>query len=41
MPEAKTPKTSIQQEETLSKTIPLSTEKTFKVAHVDNNLDLK
>jgi hypothetical protein len=41
MPEAKTSKTSIQLEDTVSKTIPLSTEKPFKVAHVGNNLDPK
>jgi hypothetical protein len=41
MPEAKTSKTSIQSEDTLSKTIPLSTEEPSKVAHVGNNLDRK
>jgi hypothetical protein len=38
MPEAKT---SNQSEDTLSKTIPLSTEGPSKVAHIDNNLDHK
>jgi hypothetical protein len=38
MPEAKT---SIQPEDTLSKTILLFTEEPFKVAHVGNNLDPK
>jgi hypothetical protein len=38
MPEAKTP---IQLEYTLSKTISLSTEEPFKVAHVGNSLDPK
>jgi hypothetical protein len=38
MPEAKT---SIQLEDTLSKTIPLSMEKTSKVAHIGNRLDPK
>jgi hypothetical protein len=41
MPEAKTSKTSIQPEDTLSKTIPLSTEEPSKVAHVGNSLDPK
>jgi hypothetical protein len=41
MPEAKTSKTSIQSEDTLSKTIPLSMEESSKVAHVGNNLDPK
>jgi hypothetical protein len=41
MPEAKTSKTSIQPEDTLSKTILLSTEEPSKVAHVGNNLDPK
>jgi hypothetical protein len=41
MPEAKTSKTSIQLEDTLSKTIPLSMEKTSKVAHIGNRLDPK
>jgi hypothetical protein len=39
MPEAKTFKTSIQLEDTLSKTIPLSVEEPSKVAHVGNSLD--
>jgi hypothetical protein len=39
MPKAKTSKTSIQSEDTLSKTIPLSTEEPSKVAHVGNNMD--
>jgi hypothetical protein len=38
MPEAKT---SIQSEDSLSKTIPLSMEEPSKVAHVGNNLDPK
>jgi hypothetical protein len=41
MPEAKTSKTSIKLEETLSKMIPLSTEEPSKVAHMGNNLDPK
>jgi hypothetical protein len=41
MPEAKTSKTSIQMEDTLSKMIPLSTEQPSKVAHMGNNLDPK
>jgi hypothetical protein len=41
MPEAKTSKTSIQPEDTLSKTIPLSTEEPSKVPNVGNNLDPK
>jgi hypothetical protein len=41
MPKAKTSKMSIQSEDTLSKTIPLSMEEPFKVAHVGNNLDSK
>jgi hypothetical protein len=41
MPKAKTSKTSIQQEDTLSKMIPLSTEEPSKAAHVGNNLDPK
>jgi hypothetical protein len=41
MPEAKTSKTSIQPEDTLSKTISLSTEEPSKVAQVGNNLDPK
>jgi hypothetical protein len=41
MPEAKTSKTSIQSEDTLSKMIPLSTEEPSKVAHVGNSLDPK
>jgi hypothetical protein len=38
MPEAKTSKMSIQPEDSLSKTVPLSTEEPTKVAHVGNNL---
>jgi hypothetical protein len=38
MPEAKT---SIQSEDSLGKTIPLSTKEPSKVAHVGNNLDPK
>jgi hypothetical protein len=41
MPEAKTCKVSIQQEDNLSKTIPLSPDEPSKVAHVGNNLDPK
>jgi hypothetical protein len=41
MPEAKTSKTSIQLEDTLSKTIPLSMEELSKVAHMGNSLDPK
>jgi hypothetical protein len=41
MPKAKTSKTSIQLEDTLSKMIPLSTEDPSKAAHVGNNLDPK
>jgi hypothetical protein len=41
MPEAKTSKMSIQPEDLLSKTVPLSTEEPSKVAHVGNNLDPK
>jgi hypothetical protein len=41
MLEAKTSKTSIQLEDTLSKTIPLSAEEPSKVAHVGNSLDPK
>jgi hypothetical protein len=41
MPEAKTSKTSIQPEDTLSKTILLYTEEPSKVAHMGNNLDPK
>jgi hypothetical protein len=41
MPEAKTSKTSIQPEDTISKIIPLSTEEPSKVAHVGKNLDPK
>jgi hypothetical protein len=41
MPEAKTSKMSIQPEDTLSKTILLSTEEPTKVAHVGNSLDPK
>jgi hypothetical protein len=39
MSEAKTSNTSIQLEDTLSKTIPLSMEEPPKVAHVGNSLD--
>jgi hypothetical protein len=38
---AKTSKTSIQPKDTLNKTILLSMEEPFKVAHVGNNLDPK
>jgi hypothetical protein len=41
MPEPKTSKTSIQSEDSLSKTVSLSTEEPSKVAHVGNNLDPK
>jgi hypothetical protein len=41
MPEARTSKTSIQLEDTLSKTIPLSTEEPSKAAHIGNKLDPK
>jgi hypothetical protein len=41
MHEAKTTKTSIQSEDSLSKTIPLSTEEPSKVAHVGDSLDPK
>jgi hypothetical protein len=41
MPEANTSMTSIQSEDLLSKTIPLSTEEPSNVAHVGNNLDPK
>jgi hypothetical protein len=41
MPEAKSSKMSIQLEDTLKKTIPLSTEEPSKVAHVGNSLDPK
>jgi hypothetical protein len=41
MPEDKTSKTSIQLEDTLSKTISLSMEEPFEVSHIGNNLDPK
>jgi hypothetical protein len=41
MPEAKTSKTSIQLEDSLNKTVLLSTEEPSKVAHMGNNLDPK
>jgi hypothetical protein len=41
MPEAKTSKTSIQLEDSLSKTVSLSMEEPSKVAHMGNNLDPK
>jgi hypothetical protein len=41
MPEARTSKASIQQKDTLSKMIMLSTEEPSKVFHVGNNLDPK
>jgi hypothetical protein len=41
MPKAKTSKTSIHSEDSLSKTVPLSTDEPSKVAHVGNNLDPK
>jgi hypothetical protein len=41
MPEAKTSKMSIQLEDSLSKTVPLSMEEPSKVDHMQNSLDLK
>jgi hypothetical protein len=41
MPKAKTFKTSIQSEDSLSKIVPLSMEEPSKVAHMGNNLDPK
>jgi hypothetical protein len=41
MPEPKTSKMSIQLEDSLSMTIPLSPNEPYKVAHVGNSLDLK
>jgi hypothetical protein len=41
MPESKTSKLSIQTEDKLSKTIPLSLDEPSKVTHVGNNLDPK
>jgi hypothetical protein len=41
MPEVKTSKTSIQLEDSLRKTVPLSTEESIKVAHVDSSQDPK
>jgi hypothetical protein len=41
MPEAKSSKTSIQPEDTLSKPIPLFTEEPSKVGHVANTWDPK
>jgi hypothetical protein len=41
MPEDRTSKMSIQLEDTLSNTIPLSREELSKVAHVGNSLDHK
>jgi hypothetical protein len=41
MPEDKTSKTSIQLEDTLSKTISLSMEEPSEVSHIGNNLDPK
>jgi hypothetical protein len=41
MPEGKTSKTSIQPEDSVSKTVPLSTKEPSKVAHLRNNLDHK
>jgi hypothetical protein len=41
VPEAKTFKTSILLEDTLSKTILLCTEEPSNVAHIGNNLDPK
>jgi hypothetical protein len=41
MHKAKTPKMSIQPEDTPSKAIPLSTEEPSKMAHVGNSLDPK
>jgi hypothetical protein len=38
MPEARTTKTSIQSEDSLSKTVPLSMKEPSKVAHVGNSL---
>jgi hypothetical protein len=38
MPEVKTSKTSIQPEDSLSKTVPLSLDEPSKVAHVGNSL---
>jgi hypothetical protein len=41
MPEAKTSKMSIQPEDKLNKTIPLSLDEPSKVAHLGNSLDPK
>jgi hypothetical protein len=41
IPEAKTSKVSIQLEDNLSKTVPLSLDESSKVAHVGNSLDPK
>jgi hypothetical protein len=41
IPDSKTSKTSIQLEDSLSKTVPLSTEEPSKVAHIGNNIDPK
>jgi hypothetical protein len=41
IPEAKTSKTSIQPEDSLSKTISLSMEEPSKVAHIGNSFDPK
>jgi hypothetical protein len=41
MPKVKTSKMSIQQEDTLSKTIPLSIEEPSMVAHMGNSQDPK
>jgi hypothetical protein len=41
MPEANTSKTSIQREDSLSKTIPLSPDEPSKVARVGNSLQTK
>jgi hypothetical protein len=41
MPEAKSSKTSIQPEESLSKMIPLSLDEPSMVTHVGNSLDPK
>jgi hypothetical protein len=41
MPKAKTSKTYIQLEETLSRTVPLSPDEPSKVTHVGNSLDPK
>jgi hypothetical protein len=41
MSEAKSSKTSIQPDESLSKTIPLSPDEPSKIAHVGNSLDPK